>query len=109
MATVTLAGVEELQGQVRGDVITPDDARYEDARKVYNAMIDKRHALVARCLDVADVQAAIAFGFANGLDIAVRGAGHNGAGFGTVDDGVVIDISPMRWVRVDPQARTAQV
>ena len=66
-------------------------------------MIDKRPALVARCRDVADVQAAIAFGRANGLDIAVRGGGHNGAGFGTVDDGLVIDLSPMRWARVDPE------
>ena len=55
------------------------------------------------------MQAALAFGTANGLDIAVRGAGHNGAGLGTVDDGIVIDLSPMRWVRVDPDARTAQV
>ena len=98
MATVTLAGLEELQAQVRGDVITPDDARYEDARKVYNAMIDKHPALVVSCRDVADVQAALAFGRANGLDIAVRGAGHNGAGLGTVDGGLVIDLSPMRWV-----------
>ena len=74
MATVTLAGVEELQAQVRGDVITPDDARYDEARKVYNAMIDKHPALVVSCRDVADVQAALAFGRANGLDIAVRGA-----------------------------------
>jgi FAD/FMN-containing dehydrogenase len=110
MATVTtLAGLDELRAQLRGEVITPDDAGYDDARKVYNAMIDKRPALVARCRDVTDVQAALAFGQANGLDIAVRGAGHNGAGFGTVDDGLVIDLSPMRWVRVDPAARTAQV
>ena len=106
MATVTLAGVEELQAQVRGDVITPDDGRYEDARKVYNAMIDKHPALVVSCRDVADVQAALAYGRANGLDIAVRGAGHNGAGLGTVDGGIMIDLSPMRWARVDPSART---
>jgi FAD/FMN-containing dehydrogenase len=109
MATVTLAGVEDLQAQVHGDVITSDDARYDEARKVYNAMIDKRPALVVSCRDVADVQAALAFGRANGLDIAVRGGGHNGAGFGTVDGGLVIDLSPMRWTRVDPSARTAQI
>jgi FAD/FMN-containing dehydrogenase len=110
MATaVTLAGLEELQAQIRGDVIAPGDARYEDARKVYNAMIDKRPALVVSCRDVADVQAALAYGRANDLDIAVRGAGHNGAGLGTVDDGLVIDLSPMRWARVDPSTRTAQV
>jgi FAD/FMN-containing dehydrogenase len=110
MATAaTQTGVEELRAQIRGDLIAPDDAGYEEARKVYNAMIDKRPALIARCRDVADVQAAIAFGRANGLDIAIRGAGHNGAGLGTVDDGLVIDLSHMRWVRVDPEARTAQV
>jgi FAD/FMN-containing dehydrogenase len=109
MATVTLAGVEDLQAGVHGDVITSDDARYDDARKVYNAMIDKRPALVVSCRDVADVQAALAFGRANGLDIAVRGGGHNGAGFGTVDGGLVIDLSPMRWTRVDPTARIAQI
>jgi FAD/FMN-containing dehydrogenase len=109
MATVTLAGVEDLQAQIHGDVITSDDAQYDEARKVYNAMIDKRPALVVSCRDVADVQAALAFGRANGLDIAVRGGGHNGAGFGTVDGGLVIDLSPMRWTRVDPSARTAQI
>ena len=110
MATAaTQTGVEELRAQIRGDLIAPDDAGYEEARKVYNAMIDKHPALIARCRDVADVQAAIAFGRANGLDIAIRGAGHNGAGLGTVDDGLVIDLSHMRWVRVDPEARTAQV
>ena len=110
MATATtLAGIDELRAQVRGEVITPGDAQYEEARKVYNAMIDKRPALVVRCRDTADVRSALAYGRANGLDIAVRGAGHNGAGLGTVDDGIVIDLSPMRWVRVDPASRTAQV
>jgi FAD/FMN-containing dehydrogenase len=105
----TLAGLEQLQTQVRGEVIAPDDARYEEARKVYNAMIDKHPALIVRCHDVPDVQAALAFGRANGLDIAIRGAGHNGAGLGTVDGGIVIDLSPMRWARVDPSTRTAQI
>ncbi|MDQ2984486.1 MAG: FAD-binding oxidoreductase [Actinomycetota bacterium] len=103
---IALAGLEELQTAIRGDVIAPDGSGYEEARKVYNAMIDKRPALVVRCLDVADVQTALAFGRANGLDIAVRGAGHSAAGLGTVDDGLVIDLSPMRWTRVDPDART---
>jgi len=110
MATaVSLTGLEELQGQVRGEVIALDDPRYDETRKVYNAMIDKRPALIVRARDVGDVQAAIAYGRANNLDIAVRGAGHNGAGLGTVDDGLVIDLSPMRWARVDPSTRTAQV
>jgi len=108
-AVTTLGGVDELRAQVRGEVVTREDAGYEEARNVYNAMIDKRPALVARCRDVGDVRAALAFGRANELDIAVRGAGHNGAGFGTVDGGMVVDLSPMRWVRVDPATRTAQV
>ena len=69
-------------------------------------MIDKRPSVVARCLDVADVQAALSFGRANALDIAVRGGGHSAAGFGTVDDGLVLDLSPMGWTRVDPEAMT---
>src|SRR5258705_12217513 len=110
MATaVSLAGLEELQTQVRGAVIAPDDASYDEASRVYNAMIDKHPALIVSCRDVGDVKAAIAYGRAHDLDIAVRGAGHNGAGLGTVDGGLVIDLCPMRWVRVDPSARTAQI
>jgi len=107
MATAaTLGGLEELQAQVRGEVIASDDARYEEARKVYNAMIDKRPALIIRCRDTADVSAALAYGRANGLDIAIRGGGHNAAGLGSVDGGLVIDLSPMKWVRVDPASHT---
>jgi len=110
MATVTtLEGLEELRPQLKGGLITPEDAAYEEARKVYNGMIDKHPALVVSCRDTADVRAAIAYGRAQGLDIAVRGGGHNGAGFGTVDGGLVIDLSPMSWVRVDPATKTAQV
>ena len=87
MTAVTTRGLDELRARVRGEIITPDAAGYDEARAVYNAMIDKRPALVVRCRDVADVQAAIAYARANELDIAVRGAGHNGAGFGTADDG----------------------
>jgi FAD/FMN-containing dehydrogenase len=110
MATaIQLEGLEDLRTGVRGEVITREDAGYDTVRNVYNAMIDKRPALVVRCRDTADVQSALAFGRANGLDIAVRGGGHNGAGFGTVDDGIVIDLGPMNYVHVDPAARTAQV
>ena len=109
MTAVTTPGLDELGIRVRGDIITPDAAGYEEARAVYNGMIDKRPALVLRCRDVGDVQAAIAYARANELDIAVRGAGHNGAGFGTADNALVIDLSPMRWVRVDPNSRTAQI
>jgi len=101
----TLAGLDELQAQVRGDVIAPEDARYDEARKVYNAMIDKRPAGIVRCADQADVIAAVKFAAKEKLDVAIRGGGHNGAGLGTVDDGLVIDLSPMRWTRVDADAR----
>jgi len=110
MATVTsLEGLEELRAQLRGGLITPQDETYEQARKVYNAMIDRSPALVVRCRDVADVRSALAYGQSNGLDIALRAGGHNGAGFGSVDDGIVLDLSPMNYVRVDPSSRTAQV
>ena len=104
VATSALA--EELGPQLRGDVIGREDPRYDDARKVYNGMIDKRPLAIAQCRDQADVIAAVKFGAKQGLDVAVRGAGHNGAGLGTVDDGLVIDLSPMRWTRVDAAART---
>src|SRR5438045_2756389 len=91
-----------FRAQLRGELIQPDDATYEEARKVYNAMIDKHPAFIARCVDVADVISAVNFGRENHLTVAVRGGGHNGPGFGTCDDGLVINLSRMRGVRVDP-------
>src|ERR1700680_4515954 len=99
---------EALRSAFRGPILTPGSAEYQETRKLYNAMIDKRPSVIARCLDVADVIAAIRFGKEQGLDIAVRGAGHNGGGLGSVDDGLMIDLSLMRGIRVDPDARTAQ-
>jgi FAD/FMN-containing dehydrogenase len=97
-------------GQVlRGAVITRNHPDYEEARKLYNGMIDKRPLAIARCADVADVIAAVNFGRDNKLLIAVRGGGHNGPGLGSVDDGLVIDLSLMKGVRVDPQERTVRV
>jgi FAD/FMN-containing dehydrogenase len=92
-----------------GELIGPGDDAYEEARAVYNAMIDKRPALVARCTSPDDVAAAIAFARRQGLPLAVRGGGHNGAGLGTVDDGIVVDLSPIKHVEVDPDARTVRV
>jgi FAD binding domain/Berberine and berberine like len=100
--------VTELREQVRGEVVTPEDAGYEDARTVYNAMIDRRPGVVVRPANAGDVIAAVGFARENGLDLAVRGGGHSVPGFGTVDDGVVIDLSRMRGVRVDPANRRAR-
>ena len=96
-------------GGFGGQLIGPEDGSYDEARAVYNAMIDKRPALIARCATPADVASAIGFAQRHGLLIAVRGGGHNGAGLGTCDDGLVIDLSPMKRVQVDAQARTVRV
>ncbi|MBN9463574.1 MAG: FAD-binding oxidoreductase [Burkholderiales bacterium] len=98
-----------LQANLRGTLVRPGDAGYDDARKVYNAMIDRRPRLIARCADVADVITALGFARDQGLLLAVRGGGHNGAGLGVCDDGLVIDLSSLRGVRVDPAGRTARV
>ena len=99
----------ETLAQFRGEIIRPGDETYDSARKVYNAMIDKRPAIIARCVDVADVIAAVKYGRENQMLTAIRGGGHNGGGLGVCDDGLVIDLSRMKGVRVDPVARTAQV
>lgn len=93
----------------RGNLIQPGDSDYDEVRKLYNAMIDKRPRLVARCADVADVVTAVNFGREQGLLIAIRGGGHNGPGLGSCDDGLVIDLSRLKGVRVDPAARTVRV
>jgi len=93
----------------KGRLIGPEDGEYEEARDVYNAMIDKRPALIARCADPDDVAKVVRFAVDHDLPLAIRGGGHNGGGLGTVDDGVVIDLSPMKTVEVDPQARTVRV
>ncbi|MGA2550813.1 MAG: FAD-binding oxidoreductase [Burkholderiaceae bacterium] len=94
---------------LRGEVIGRKHPEYEEARKLYNAMIDKRPLSIARCADVADVISAVNFGRDNGLPLAVRGGGHNGPGLGSVDDGLVIDLSFLKGVRVDPKNRTVRV
>jgi FAD/FMN-containing dehydrogenase len=94
---------------LRGVLICPGDAEYETARKVHNGMIDRHPALIARCVDVADVVASVNFAREHEVLLAIRCGGHNGPGLGTCDDGLVIDLSRMRSVRVDPVARTARV
>jgi len=103
------SGLADLAPSLRGDLIEPGDRAYDSARAVYNAMIDRRPAAVLRCCDVADVIAAVRFARERGLPCAVRGGGHNGAGLGTVDGGLVIDLSRMSAVIVDPATRTARV
>jgi FAD/FMN-containing dehydrogenase len=100
--------VESLRESVRGEVIGPDDGGYEDARRVFNAMIDRRPAFVVRCTGTGDVVAAVDFARENELDLAIRGGGHSVPGFGTSDDAVVIDLSGMRGVQVDPEQATAR-
>src|SRR5258707_3252916 len=101
--------VQELASRMRGALVRPGDADYEQAARVYNGMIDKRPTLIAHCIDVADVIAAVNFAREHELTLAVRGGGHSGPGLGTCDDGLVIDLSGMKGIRVDPSARTARV
>jgi FAD/FMN-containing dehydrogenase len=101
--------LSKLSADLRGSVITPASSEYEVARKVYNGMIDRRPEAIVRCVDVADVTAAVNFARQDGLTVAIRGGGHNGAGLAVCDLGLVIDLSPMKGVRVDPTNRTVRV
>lgn len=101
--------LSKLQQSHRGQLIGPTDPDYDAARAVYNGMIDKRPRLIARCVDVADVIAAVDFARDQGLLLAIRGGAHNGPGFGSCDDGLVVDLSMMKSVRVDPATRTVRV
>jgi FAD/FMN-containing dehydrogenase len=100
---------DELRTRLGGQVILPDDPNYDDARALHNGMIDKRPAVIVRCGSGADIAGALDFARTSKLTVAVRGGGHNGPGFGTVEDGLVIDLSPMNLVEVDPGRRTARV
>ena len=102
---MAISSVEGLSGAVKGRVVDREDAGYDEARALYNAMIDKRPAAIAYCVDEGDVAAAIAFARERGLRIAIRCGGHNGGGLGSVDDGLVIDLSAMNKVTVDAPAR----
>jgi FAD/FMN-containing dehydrogenase len=99
--------IQQFRQTHRGDVMTPDDARYDQARRVWNAMIDKRPALIARPRSAADVTAAVGFARAHHLPLAVRGGAHGIAGRGTCDAGIVIDFCDMKAIKVDPAAKTA--
>ncbi|WP_184725533.1 FAD-binding oxidoreductase [Saccharopolyspora phatthalungensis] len=100
--------IEKLRERVRGPVISQQDEGFEQARSVHNAMIDRRPHAIVQCVNAGDAVAAVDYARENGLDLAVRGGGHSVPGFGTCDDGVVIDLKPMRGVRVAPGDRTAR-
>ena len=99
---------DELAQAFRGALVGPDHAEFDAARMVWNGMFDRRPRLIARCTGAADVSAAVRYGRENGLPVAVRGGGHSASGYGTCDDGLVIDLSPMKGIRVDPGARTVR-
>ena len=105
---VHASSIESLRTTLRGEVIMPSDAAYQTARRVWNALIDKRPLLIVACVGVADVIATVNFARENHLPLAVRGGGHSVAGNGTCDGGIVLDFSRMKSVRVDPARRTAR-
>jgi FAD/FMN-containing dehydrogenase len=101
--------IEEFAAQLRGEITLPGEANYDEARKVYNGMINKRPGMLVKCVDVADVISAVNFGRENNLLVAVRGGGHNGGGLGICDDGLVIDMSGIKFIRVDVASKTVRV
>jgi FAD/FMN-containing dehydrogenase len=109
MTTLTLKAKEDIKGIVRGNILVPNDTGYEEARQIWNAMIDRRPALIAQCVQTDDVPPVIQFARKNRLELAIRGAGHNIAGNSICDNGVTIDFSRMKSVRVDAGKRRAYV
>ena len=103
------AAVEALRGSLRGRLVTPDHAEYDQARTIWNAMIDRSPALIVRCAGAADVVCAVRFARGHGLLVSVRGGGHNIAGTAVCDGGLTIDLTPMKSVRIDPKGMTARV
>jgi FAD/FMN-containing dehydrogenase len=106
---MTEQAIAAFQQNLRGRLIQPSDADYDAARALYNGMIDKRPRLIARCVDAADVITAVNFARDQNVLVAIRGGGHNGPGLGSCDDGLVIDLSMLKSVRVDPATRTVRV
>src|SRR6476469_2098327 len=104
-----VAELDTLREGIRGTVIGPDDDGYDDARKVRNGMIDRRPAVIVQPVNAGDVMTAVRFAADDAMTVAVRGGGHSAPGFGACDGGVVVDLSAMRGVRVDPLTHTARV
>jgi FAD/FMN-containing dehydrogenase len=107
-STTTGMVVTELRASVRGDVLLPDAAGYDESRALWNALHDRRPAVIVRCAGVADVIASVTFARTQGIAVAVRGGGHNVAGTGSCDGGLMLDLSRLKGIRVDPGARTAR-
>src|SRR5712692_10151856 len=108
MTALNQASIAELSARVSGVLLGPDESGYDDARRVHNGMIDRRPALIARCLGSADIADAVNFARTHCLDLAVRGGGHNVAGRAVCDDGLMLDLSLMKGIHVDPVRRTAR-
>jgi FAD/FMN-containing dehydrogenase len=104
--TLTDADIDNLRRSVRGELVVAGEARYDEARRVWNGNVDRRPALIVRCLGAADVQQAVNFARSLGVLVSVRGGGHSAPGYGTNDGGLVIDLSLMKGIRVDPNVRT---
>ena len=101
--------ITSFKQKIRGEVVMPSDVNFDDSRKLYNAMIDKRPGMIVKCVDVADVMASVNFARENHLLLAVRGGGHNGGGLGSCNDGLVIDLSGLKSIRVDTSNNTVRV
>ncbi|HEY3045738.1 MAG TPA: FAD-dependent oxidoreductase, partial [Vicinamibacterales bacterium] len=107
-STVDRDSVAELSARFSGRILLPGDAGYDEARRIHNGLIDKRPALIARCLGTADIVDAVKFARLRGLEVAVRGGGHNVAGKAVCDGGVMLDLSPMKGIHLDPERRTVR-
>ena len=103
---LTAGHVEKIRAEFSGPLVTPDDSEYDELRRIHNGLVDKRPALIARCSTPADAAAAVRWGRESELEISVRGGGHNVAGKAVTDGGVMIDLTPLKSVEVNPQART---
>ncbi len=106
---IDLAVIETFQSELRGAVIRPDDSNYDESKKVYNGMINKHPGMIVKCVDVADVMSCVNFGRENDVLVAVRGGGHNGGGLGICDDGMEIDLSGIKFIRVNTSDNTVRV
>jgi FAD/FMN-containing dehydrogenase len=109
MSVVEKVALSALRANLRGRLVTPEDADYDAVRAIYNGMIDRHPMAIARCVDVADVIASVNFARESGLPLSIRGGGHNGPGLSLVDNGLVIDLSEMKGIRVDEKAGTVRV